>query len=133
MHSSFAICSRWDSRAGATLISLGGACPAAPSVVVSSPPASAYGSDIDFVDRKAYARFVLTGKGYDHMESTMQTRWMTLREVADYLQLSKDMIYRLAQSGRIPASKVGSRWRFRQDRIDSWMDEMAVDTVGPDA
>ena len=62
------------------------------------------------------------------MDATMQNRWMTLQEVAEYLQLSKDMIYRLAQSGRIPASKVGSRWRFRQERIDSWMEDMAVDT-----
>ena len=62
----------------------------------------------------------------------MQSRWMTLEEVADYLQLSKDMIYRLAQSGRIPASKVGSRWRFRRERIDRWMDDMAVDADARD-
>ena len=52
---------------------------------------------------------------------------MTLQEVAEYLQLSKDMIYRLAQNGRIPASKVGSRWRFRRERVDHWMEDMAVD------
>ena len=63
------------------------------------------------------------------MDATMQNRWMTLQEVAEYLQLSKDLIYRLAQSGKIPASKVGSRWRFRQERIDRWMEDMAVDTV----
>ena len=62
------------------------------------------------------------------MDTTMPSRWMTLQEVAEYLQLSKDMIYRLAQSGRIPASKVGSRWRFRRERIDRWMEDMAVDT-----
>lgn len=62
------------------------------------------------------------------MDAAMQNRWMTLQEVAEYLQLSKDMIYRLAQSGRIPASKVGSRWRFRQERIDRWMEDMAVGT-----
>ena len=61
------------------------------------------------------------------MDAAMQNRWMTLQEVAEYLQLSKDLIYRLAQSGRIPASKVGSRWRFRQERIDRWMEGMAVD------
>ena len=63
------------------------------------------------------------------MDATMQNRWMTLQEVAEYLQLSKDLIYRLAQSGKIPASKVGSRWRFRQERIDRWMEDMAVDTA----
>ena len=67
------------------------------------------------------------------MDTMMQSRWMTLRQVAEYLQLSKDMIYRLAQSGRIPASKVGSRWRFRQERIDRWMEDMAVNTDALDS
>ena len=62
------------------------------------------------------------------MDTMMQSRWMTLQQVAEYLQLSRDMIYRLAQSGRIPASKVGSRWRFRQERIDRWMEDLAVNT-----
>ena len=66
------------------------------------------------------------------MDATMQSRWMTLQEVAEYLQLSKDMIYRLAQNGRIPASKVGNRWRFRRERIDRWMDDMAVDADARD-
>ena len=61
------------------------------------------------------------------MSTNMQHRWMTLQEVAEYLQLSKDLIYRLAQNGRIPASKVGSRWRFRRERVDRWMEDMAVD------
>ena len=61
------------------------------------------------------------------MDATMENRWMTLQEVAEYLQLSKDLIYRLAQNGKIPASKVGSRWRFRRERIDRWMEDMAVD------
>ena len=60
------------------------------------------------------------------MDTSMQSRWMTLQEVAEYLQLSKDMIYRLAQNGRIPASKVGSRWRFRRERVDQWMEELAT-------
>lgn len=65
---------------------------------------------------------------HEPVGALMQNRWMTLQEVAEYLQLSKDMIYRLAQSGRMPASKVGSRWRFRRERIDRWMEDMAVDT-----
>jgi excisionase family DNA binding protein len=30
--------------------------------------------------------------------------------------------YRLAQSGRIPAFKVGRVWRFREAEIWSWLD-----------
>ena len=83
---------------------------------------------IDLQHGTNYAQLVAAMTEYDIVNSTMQNRWMTLREVADYLQLSKDSIYRLAQSGRIPASKVGNRWRFKRERIDRWMEDMAVDT-----
>ena len=78
--------------------------------------------------RKFYALLVSAMEGYDPVSTIMENRWMTLQEVAEYLQLSKDLVYRLAQSGRISASKVGSRWRFRRERIDRWMEDMAVDT-----
>jgi excisionase family DNA binding protein len=48
---------------------------------------------------------------------------MTLPEVAEYLRVSKDLIYRLAQKGKIPASKVGNQWRFKKEKIDEWMEE----------
>ena len=51
----------------------------------------------------------------------MDDRWMTVQEVADYLHVSHDLIYRLAQKGKIPASKVGGRWRFKRELIDQWM------------
>jgi len=57
---------------------------------------------------------------------TMNDRWMTLHEVADYLQLSRDLIYRLSQKGRIPATKVGGRWRFKREKIDQWMEEQQI-------
>ena len=47
--------------------------------------------------------------------------WMTLEEIAQYLKVSKDSIYRLAQKGEIPASKIGNLWRFKKDEVDEWM------------
>jgi excisionase family DNA binding protein len=52
----------------------------------------------------------------------MNMQWMTVKDVAEYLKLSNDLIYRLAQQGRIPVSKVGNRWRFNKDKIDQWME-----------
>ena len=46
---------------------------------------------------------------------------MTLEELAEYLRLSKDTVYRMAQTGKIPASKVGAQWRFRKDEVDEWL------------
>ena len=59
----------------------------------------------DFQYRNTYSLLVSAMKRYDLMDAAMPNRWMTLQEVAEYLQLSKDMIYRLAQTGRIPAPK----------------------------
>ena len=48
-------------------------------------------------------------------------RWMTLEETAEYLQVSRDSIYHIAQKGEMPASEVGNLWRFKKEEIDEWM------------
>ncbi len=52
----------------------------------------------------------------------MTDTWLTVKEVAQYLKLSPDLIYKLAQQGKIPASKVGTAWRFKKEKIDQWME-----------
>jgi len=47
---------------------------------------------------------------------------MTLAEVAAYLRLSKDTVYRMAHGRKIPASKVGNQWRFRKADVDAWLE-----------
>lgn len=62
----------------------------------------------------------------------MDERWMTLQQVAEYLQLSRDLIYRYAQKGKIPASKVGAWWRFKKEKIDRWMEAQSSEyTIYP--
>ena len=56
------------------------------------------------------------------MEKNMTDTWLTVKEVAQYLKLSPDLIYKLAQQGKIPASKVGTAWRFKREKIDQWME-----------
>lgn len=48
---------------------------------------------------------------------------MTLEEVAEYLRLSIHTIYKMAQSGRIPAYKIGKQWRFKKRKIDNWIEK----------
>ncbi len=50
-----------------------------------------------------------------------QDEILTLQEVAAYLKLTDKSIYRLAQSGRIPAFKAGGAWRFRLSDIEEWI------------
>lgn len=50
---------------------------------------------------------------------------LTVKEVADYLKVNERTIYRLATSGDLPAFRVGSSWRFRQNEIDIWITEQS--------
>lgn len=51
----------------------------------------------------------------------METSWLTLDELAEYLKLSRTKLYRLARGGQIPACKVGSQWCFNRMEIDDWV------------
>jgi len=50
---------------------------------------------------------------------------MTTKEAAQYLKLNYMTVYKLAQRGRIPASKVGGNWRFKRDVLDEWLTRKA--------
>jgi excisionase family DNA binding protein len=47
-------------------------------------------------------------------------RMMTVKEVADYLQIATSTVYRLTERGALPALKVGNGWRFNSKTIDQW-------------
>jgi excisionase family DNA binding protein len=47
-------------------------------------------------------------------------RILTLPEVAQYLHVHPSTIYRLLKTGRIPAWRIGSDWRFDLAAIDRW-------------
>ena len=55
---------------------------------------------------------------------------MTTKEAADYLKLHYVTIYKLAQQGRIPATKIGGNWRFRRDLLDEWLARQAIAVEG---
>jgi nitrogen PTS system EIIA component len=51
---------------------------------------------------------------------------LTIEEVAGYLRLTPQTIYKWAQEKRIPAAKLGKEWRFRRSIIDHWLDEQIL-------
>ena len=46
---------------------------------------------------------------------------MTIGDVANYLQMSKNKIYTMAQQNLIPASKIGNQWRFTKETLTVWV------------
>ena len=51
---------------------------------------------------------------------------LTIEEVARYLKLKPQTIYKWAQDGQIPATKLGKEWRFRKSLLDEWIDAAIV-------
>ena len=51
----------------------------------------------------------------------MAENLLDITQVAEYLQMNKMTVYKLAREGKIPAFKVASEWRFRRDLLDKWM------------
>jgi excisionase family DNA binding protein len=46
---------------------------------------------------------------------------LTLRGAAKYLKLTERILYRLTQTGKLPAFNAGNSWRFRLRDIDAWI------------
>ena len=51
-----------------------------------------------------------------------RTKVMKVSEVADLLNLDPDTIVRYANEEKIPAFKVGSRWRFDPETLALWIE-----------
>ena len=51
---------------------------------------------------------------------------LTIEDLAAYLRLKPQTIYKWAQGNRIPAAKLGKEWRFRRSIIDRWLDEQML-------
>ena len=51
--------------------------------------------------------------------------FMSVRQVAAYLQLNEKKIYALVNEGKIPATKVTGKWMFPRELIDRWMMDSA--------
>jgi excisionase family DNA binding protein len=46
---------------------------------------------------------------------------LTARDMQQLLQVDRSTIYRMAESGRLPAFKVGKQWRFAKDQVEIWL------------
>ncbi|MDO8682842.1 MAG: acetate--CoA ligase [Armatimonadota bacterium] len=53
----------------------------------------------------------------------MDDRALTLDEAASFLKVSTSTLYKLLESGRIPAKKLGRRWRFSRSDLQEWLSQ----------
>lgn len=45
-------------------------------------------------------------------------RWLSVKEIAKYLGVSKETMYQIVESKTLPAHKIGRLWKFKVSEID---------------
>lgn len=55
---------------------------------------------------------------------------MNIRQASQYLGVSPDTLYKYVNEQKIPAFKLGNRWRFKKSRLDQWMEEQSSEVEG---
>ena len=48
---------------------------------------------------------------------------MTIKQVAEFLQLNYYTVYRLITSGQIPGSQVGTQWRVQRQDVLNYLEK----------
>jgi excisionase family DNA binding protein len=57
---------------------------------------------------------------------------MNIRQASEYLGVSPDTLYKYVSEERIPAFKLGNRWKFKKTILDSWMERKSSVGEGRD-
>ena len=51
---------------------------------------------------------------------------MNIRQASQYLGVSPDTLYKYVSEERIPAFKLGNRWKFKKSILDTWMEHQSL-------
>ncbi len=51
----------------------------------------------------------------------MEDRWLSVDDIAAYLGIKRDTVYRWISVRNMPGHKIGRLWKFRKEEIDKWM------------
>ena len=62
----------------------------------------------------------------DMTGSTGESPWMTVDELARYLEVDASTVTQWAQSGRLPAQRDGSQWQFNRSKVEEWLAQERV-------
>jgi len=54
-------------------------------------------------------------------EKNMEERWLSVDEIAAYLGIKRDTVYKWIAEKDMPAHRVGRLWKFQRNEIDIWV------------
>ena len=51
----------------------------------------------------------------------LSERWITLKEAAAHLNVSRSWLYQKGQAAGVPRARLGTKYRYKASDLDSWM------------
>ncbi len=61
------------------------------------------------------------------VERMVETREvMDIREASDYLGVSRETLYKYVCEEKVPAFRLGNRWKFKKTVLDRWMEKQSA-------
>jgi excisionase family DNA binding protein len=57
----------------------------------------------------------------------MEDRWLSVSEIAEYLGVVRESVYRWLAQRNMPGHKLGRHWKFRKDEVDEWVKSGGAD------
>ncbi|MCZ6549752.1 MAG: helix-turn-helix domain-containing protein [Deltaproteobacteria bacterium] len=58
---------------------------------------------------------------------THTDRWLSVDDIAAYLGLKRDTVYRWISERNMPGHKIGRLWKFRKEEVDKWVKSGGAD------
>ena len=51
----------------------------------------------------------------------LKDKWVNLEDIAEYLSVTEDTARTWVREGKLPAYKVGRRYKFKLSEVDEWV------------
>ncbi len=82
------------------------------------------GRAFDFLASRWLSKY---GSSQRHSGMAETREVMDIHEASQYLGVSRETLYKYVWEERIPAFKLGNRWKFKKTVLDRWMEKQSTE------
>ena len=73
----------------------------------------------DYKNEKGHYNTVYDAKR--EWRQIMEDRWLSVDEIAAYLGIKRDTVYKWISERQMPGHKIGRLWKFNKQEVDEWV------------